>query len=434
MKISKLLFKGGTNFPGKIALKLDKNILKTISKDYTVILVTGTNGKTTTTSMIYTIMKQNGTDVITNSSGANMLPGIISCFIENYKFKQQSTNRYAVIEVDEANVKLVTDFINPKIITITNLFRDQLDRFRNVNVTLEKILSGIYNVPEATLILNGDEPLLGDLKLPNKTLYYGFNCPVETKKEVDINSDSKFCKNCKEPYKYNFITYSHLGDFYCEKCLYKRPALDYSVDKILDINKDESLIVLDDKKYYINQPGIYNIYNALCAYSVSKTLNIENSIIFNGLKNSKISFGRQESIFIDDKETKIILVKNPAGFNEAINTVALDDNSISVAIILNDNYGDSRDVSWIWDADIEKLNDIEVSEFMVSGIRTYDIAIRLRIAGIDKEKLYIAEDYEKLLKNIKNTNASRIYVLATYTAMMDFRKFLNKKGYIKRLW
>lgn len=183
IKLSKFLFKGGSNFPGKVALKLDKNILKTICKDYKIILITGTNGKTTTTSMVYNMLKDGKKRVITNNTGANMLTGIVSCFIENYSFKKCSETNYAVIECDEANVPLFTDYITPEIITVTNLFRDQLDRYGEVYTTLNKILKGIKKVPLSNLILNGDESLLGDLNLPNRTIYYGFNCsPTNIKK------------------------------------------------------------------------------------------------------------------------------------------------------------------------------------------------------------------------------------------------------------
>ena len=272
MKLSKILFKGGTNFPGKIALKLDKNILKTIATNYEVILITGTNGKTTTTSMIYSIIKDSNKPVITNNTGANMYTGIVACFISNYSFKKSTEKKIAVIEVDEANVKFVTDYITPRIITITNLFRDQLDRYGEVYTTLKKILEGIEKTPTSTLILNGDESLLGNLNLKNPIVYYGFDTKVNENKTVDINADAKFCTICKAPYEYNFITYNHLGDFYCSKCGYKRPALTYSVDKIVDLNTSGSTVYINNKEYYINQPGTYNIYNALCAYSVAKVL------------------------------------------------------------------------------------------------------------------------------------------------------------------
>jgi lipid II isoglutaminyl synthase (glutamine-hydrolysing) len=432
--LSKKFFKGGSNFPGRVALKLDGEILSTISKNYKVILITGTNGKTTTSSMLYNIIKDNGDEVITNSTGANMLPGIVSCFISNYSFNKNRSKRYAVIEVDEANVKLVTKCVYPHIITITNLFRDQLDRYGEVYTTLKKILDGIIDIPETKLILNGDESLLGELDLRNPMEYYGFKDTLEKSSIIDINADAKFCKICKAPYKYNFITYNHLGDFYCENCGYKRPELTYFVDKIKELTTDYSSISINNKDYFINIPGVYNIYNALCSYSIARSIGIDESIIANSLEKQSSSFGRQETLTIDDKNIKIILVKNPAGFNQSIDTVFLDKQNLNLCLLLNDNYADGRDVSWIWDVNFEKLATLQVDKFLLGGIRLYDMAVRLKIAGLDTDSFALSESYDDLLNNIKLCESDTIYILATYTAMINFRKFLHKKGYIKNLW
>ncbi len=432
--LSKKLFKGGSNFPGRVALKFDKDILATVAKDYKIILITGTNGKTTTSSMLYNIIKDNGNRVITNNTGANMLTGIISCFIDNYSFKKNNSDCYAVIEVDEANVKLITEYISPYIITITNLFRDQLDRYGEVYTTLKKIMVGIEKVPEAILVLNGDESLLGDLSIKNDIFYYGFKDSIEHNTIIDINADAKFCKKCKAPYMYNHITYNHLGDFYCANCGYTRPELSYFVDKILDVNTENSTVSINENQYFINIPGVYNIYNALSAYSIAKTMGIENSIIASSLENQNSSFGRQETLKIGDKNVKIILVKNPAGFNQAIDTVTLDKRALSLCFLLNDNYADGRDVSWIWDVNFEKLSTLSVEKFLIGGIRLYDMAIRLKIAGLNTDSFVTAETYDELLKNIKLCENETVYILATYTAMINFRKFLHGKGYIKNIW
>jgi UDP-N-acetylmuramyl tripeptide synthase len=429
-----VLFKGGSNFPGKIALKLDRDILKTVCKDYKVILVTGTNGKTTTTSMIYNMLNDSNKCVITNNTGANMLPGIVSCFVEHFSFKKCSSTKYAVIECDEANVTLFTEYITPEVITVTNLFRDQLDRYGEVYTTLKKILLGIEKVPLANLVLNGDESLLGDLDLPNRTIYYGFNCSLENNKTIDINADAKFCKKCKKPYKYKYLTYNHLGNFFCENCGYKRPQLDYFVDEIKEQTPEGSLVKINGIECYINQPGTYNIYNALCSYSVAKVCGIEDSIIHASLKNQQSSFGRQENISIDDKDVRIILVKNPAGYDQAINTINLNKKTFNLSVLLNDNYADGRDVSWIWDVNFEKLSSLDIAKVMVSGVRLYDMAVRLKIAGLSTDNFILCENYENLLEEIKNCNHNTVYILATYTAMISFRKFLNTKGYIKKLW
>lgn len=432
--LSKHLFKGGTNFPGKIALKIDKNVLKTVCKGYKVILVTGTNGKTTTTSMIYNILNENKFDVITNNTGANLYTGIVACFISNFSFFKKRENAYAVIEVDEANVKFITEHITPEIITVTNLFRDQLDRYGEVYTTLNKILEGVRNAPSSKLILNGDESLLGKLNLNNPSMYYGFNVPINENTTLEINADAKFCKFCKAPYKYNFVTYNHLGDFYCPECDYKRPNLNYAVNKIFDLNPDNSSVLINNTEVFISQSGAYNIYNALTAFSVAKELNIDDSVIKTSLQSQESSFGRQEEIKIDNKDLKIILVKNPAGYNQALDTLSLNKDPFSAVFMLNDNYADGRDVSWIWDVDFEKISTLPIEDIFVSGLRMYDMAVRLKVCGLDPDKFILQEDYEALTEKIKTSSSNKIYILATYMAMINYRKYLHSKGYIKKLW
>jgi len=434
MKLSKVLFQGGSNFPGKIALMLDKNILKTVADNYEVILITGTNGKTTTTSMIYSMIKNSNKQVITNNTGANMYTGIVACFILNYSFKKSNEKKFAVIEVDEANLTFVTEYITPSIITITNLFRDQMDRYGEVYTTLKKILVGVAKVPSTKLLLNGDESLFGNLNIKNDIVYYGFSTKVTENKVVDINADAKFCTICKSPYQYNFITYNHLGDFYCTGCGYKRPDLTYSVDKIIDLNTSGSTVHINHKEYYINQPGTYNIYNALCAYSLAKLLGIQDATIEHSLRTVASSFGRQETLKIEGIDVKIILVKNPAGYDEAVNTINLDTGKINLALLLNDNYADGKDISWIWDVNFERLTSLNINKIMISGIRLYDMAIRLKVAGFSSDSFLLCSDEETLLNQIKSCNGEIVYILATYTAMISLRKFLHTKGYINKLW
>lgn len=432
--LAKHIVKGGSNFPGKIALKIDKSILKTVSKGYKVILVTGTNGKTTTTSMIYNILKENKFDVITNSTGANLYAGIVACFISNYSFFKRKENPYAVIEVDEANVKFITEYLTPEIITVTNLFRDQLDRYGEVYTTLVKILEGINKVPESKLVLNGDESLLGKLDVKNPLVYYGFNTPIKENTSLDLNADAKFCKFCKAPYSYDLVTYNHLGAFYCPECGYKRAELNYAVNKIFDLTSENSSVLINDTEVFISQSGAYNIYNGLCAFSIAKELGIEDPVIKTSLQNQSSSFGRQEQISIGNKDVQIILVKNPAGYNQALDTLALNKTEFSAAFMLNDNYADGRDVSWIWDVDFEKISTLNIEDIFVSGIRMYDMAVRLKVAGLDVNKFVLEEDYEELTNKITNSVSKKVYILATYTAMINYRKYLHSKGYIHKLW
>lgn len=417
-----------------VALKFDKQILKVIAKDYRVVLVTGTNGKTTTTSMIANIFKEKGYSVITNSTGANLFRGVVSCFIDNYRFFKSNSGRYAIIEVDEANVKFVTEYITPEIITITNLFRDQLDRYGEVYTTLLKILEGIVKVPSTKLVLNGDDSLFGKLEVPNETIYFGFNKTLTDETAIDVNADAKFCKFCKSPYEYNFITYNHLGDYYCPNCNYKRSDLKYAIEDILEVTPKNSTVLMNDAKVTISQSGLYNIYNGLCAFAIGKEMGIEDDLIADSLGKQDSSFGRQEEIIIENKNIKIILVKNPAGYNQALETLSLNTEDFSTLFMLNDNYADGTDISWIWDVNFEQLSHLPIKDVFVSGNRLYDMALRLKTAGLKTDSFIIEEDYNLLTEKIKKSTTDRIYILATYTAMINYRKHLYSKGYIKKLW
>ena len=431
---SKHILNGGSTFPGAVALKLDKEILRKVSSGYNVILVTGTNGKTTTTSMLTNILRENNLRVITNSTGANLFRGIVACFIDNYSFYKKNDGAYAVIEVDEANLKFVTEYITPKVITITNLFRDQLDRYGEVYTTLNKILEGVNKVPSAELVLNGDDSLFNKLSIENPTVFYGFSKPIDANSKIDINADAKFCKFCKAPYQYNFITYNHLGDFYCAECGFKRSELKYHVDEIQTLHSDFSTVIISGTEITISQSGTYNIYNGLCAYSIAKELNISDDVIKNSLNKQDSSFGRQEELLIDDKKVKIILVKNPAGYNQAIDTLCLNSDNFSTLFMLNDNYADGQDISWIWDVEFERLKSLPITDVFISGTRMYDMAVRLQVCGLNSESFILEHDYESLTSKLKNSSSNNIYILATYTAMINYRKYLYSKGYIKKLW
>ena len=206
------------------------------------------------------------------------------------------------------------------------------------------------------------------------------------------------------------------------------------MDNILDLGPDSSTVVINNNELTISQAGVYNIYNGLCAYSIASELYIDPSIISNSLSKQDSSFGRQEEIKIEDKNIKIILVKNPAGYNQALDTLCLNEDEFSTVFMLNDNYADGQDVSWIWDVDFERLTNLKLKDIFISGLRMYDMAVRLKTAGLDQNSFILEADYDALTNKIKNSSTNKIYILATYTAMINYRKHLYSKGYIKKLW
>lgn len=426
-------FKKGTSLPGKIASKICPDIMAHVSKNTRIILITGTNGKTTTTSMIYHMVQKNNQPVFSNVSGANMEWGIITSFIDHYHFFS-SKEKIAVIEIDEANVPLICRHVEPEIICITNLFRDQLDRYGEVYTTLEKIMKGVLMHPKTTLILNGDEPMLGNLNCPNPKLYYGFAISPNKDQEIEMNTDAKHCIHCKTPYDYRFVTYNHLGDYHCPTCHYQRPELQDAITQIIETKPYGSKVMMNNDEIVISQAGLYNIYNGLCAYSIAKAINIPLAIIQDTLQNQESRFGRQEIIHLKDKVMTIFLVKNPAGFNQTIDTIALDEEPFSCLFMLNDQYADGTDVSWIYDVHLEQMAHLPIESCYVSGKRAYDMATRLKIALDNKKILHVYHDYQELTEALLSAPTKRIYATLTYTAMLDYRKYLQSAGYIKEYW
>ena len=420
---------GGSSLPGKVALKLNKNILTKLARNVHVILVTGTNGKTTTSDMIVKALQADGRSVINNSAGANMTPGIVTAFVKDYKFFDKRMNRYAVIEVDEAYMRQVTGMTGPKMIVVTNIFRDQLDRYGETTTTYTFILEGIKNAPSAKLILNGDESMLGNMPVPNPCLYYGFEHYGEPK--IAANTESIFCRDCKTKYEYESVVFNHLGNYHCPNCSHTRPKLDYTITNVM-LSPNGSQFLVNDDEVAISVPGLYNIYNGTTAYAVADQLGINMSTIKKSLVTQESKFGRFEKVKVDEKEVKLLLIKNPAGCNQCIDTVAIDEEAVSLMFLLNDKYADGRDVSWIYDAHFEKLAQMNVSKVIIGGDRAYDMAIRLKVAGLDKVNFTICKDYDEVMAAVKKQQKD-VYAFMTYTAMTSFRGYLVDKGFAKKV-
>lgn len=428
------LKKKGSSFPGKIALKICPDILKHVSKNVDTILITGTNGKTTTTALTNHIFNNSFINCFSNSTGANMLPGIVATYIKNYSLFNKKISKTAIIEVDEASLKYICEFIEPKIIAVTNIFRDQLDRYGEVYTTLNYIKEGIKLCTNSKLILNGDEPLLCSLeKIYNSKYYFGFENYKNNSNQESLNVEATNCKFCGSPYEYNFITYNHLGDFKCSKCDFKREDLDFSVSDILENNINESIIKIKNNIITINQGGIYNIYNVLCAYAISSICSIPDYIVIDSIKTFSNVFGRQETFKIKNNEVTMFLVKNPAGFNETLNTINLNkQNEFSLGFLLNDNFADGQDISWIYDVNIEMINNFKLKDVFTGGTRTHDMALRLNLGEVKNINTF--EKYEDILDYLENKENETVYILCSYTCMLEFRRFLHSKKYIDSIW
>ena len=418
---------GGSSLPGKLTLKLDPNILQSFSKKYDLVIVTGTNGKTLTTALSVRVLREKYDQVLTNPTGSNMEQGIVTTFITAPRAKKKGL---AVLEVDEANVPIVCRYITPKAFVFTNIFRDQMDRYGEIYTTYNKILRGVKLAPKATIIANGDEQLFHSKDLPNPIIYYGFNHEHHEAFNAPANTDGLLCPKCQHILQYHMRTYAGLGDYFCPHCGFKRPELTYSVTKIDKLTPTNSTFEIDGHQYTIGIGGLYNIYNALAAYSLGRFMGVAPEQIKHAFESDERVFGRQEIINVDGKQVTIILVKNPVGLNQVLDMIETDPKPFSFAFLLNANYADGIDTSWIWDGDFEKLARHQIPQYMTGGERYKDITTRLTMAGINN--VWHEPDLTKVIDKIKQMPTEHVYILATYTAMLQLRKLLAEKEYIKK--
>lgn len=421
--------KGGSSLPGKLALTIDPDILQTIAKDYEIIVVTGTNGKTLTTALTVNILKQDYENVLTNTTGANMFQGIVSTFLSAKNKKGEK--KFAVLEIDEASLAKVTSYFKPSLFLFTNIFRDQMDRYGEIYTTYQMILDGAAKAPNATIIANGDLPIFHSKEVVNPQLFYGFNHKEDHDVVPDSNTDGLLCPKCQHILQYKMLTYSNQGKYYCSHCDFKRPELTYQLTKLIGMSDQYSEFEIDEEAYRIEVGGLYNVYNALAAASVGTYYNVSPEKIRQGLAYDQKVFGRQEVIQIDDKECTLVLVKNPVGLNQVIDMVALAPQPFTLVHLLNANYADGIDVSWIWDGNYEQFSKMEIPTVIAGGERMDEIATRLKVAGLEDREFIEVTDIPATIEAIKALPAGRVFILATYTAVLQLRKELASQGYIE---
>lgn len=420
----------GSTLPGKLALKFDNNILNTLARDYEVVVITGTNGKTLTTALTVGILKEAFGEVVTNPSGANMISGIATTFLTAKKGK--SGKNISVLEIDEASLSRICDYIKPSLFVFTNIFRDQMDRYGEIYTTYQMILDAAQKVPTATVLLNGDSPLFNSVTLKNPVQYYGFDTEKGKPKLAHYNTEGILCPKCQHILKYKLNTYANLGDYICEHCGFRRPELDYKLTQLTSLRHNSSDFVIDGQSYHINIGGLYNIYNALAAVSVAQFFGVEPTTIKTGFDKSRAVFGRQETFKIGDKECTLVLIKNPVGATQALEMIKLAPYPFSLSVLLNANYADGIDTSWIWDADFEQVLNMDIPHMIAGGVRHSEIARRLRVTGYDAEQISEVADLSQVFEEIKNQETKHAYILATYTAMLEFRDLLASHQVVRK--
>lgn len=387
--------------------------------------------------MLSSILEKENLKILHNRAGSNLLRGIASTLIENQTLLGQVNADIAIWEVDEAVLPQAILETNPKVVVITNLFRDQLDRYGEIN-TLRKIWQDALKKTRAALILNSDDPNVAHLghDTKGKVVYFGLSDKKQGRKILPRIADAKYCPICATPLVYETIYASHMGEYRCPECGHKRPQPQVTSDNIKKLEPDKAEFTLRSGRKTVpvslSLGGIYNIYNALAAAACAENLGISEKLVATGLSSFKAAFGRVEKLKINGKTLSLYLVKNPTGFNEVIHTLFFENTKKTVLVALNDKIADGRDVSWIWDVDFENLVG-KVKKLIVTGIRAPDLALRLKYASI-KNDTYASEDFQKAIDKLLKQRDRNLYVLPTYTAMLEIRKVLNKMGYGVKFW
>lgn len=415
----------GTSFVGMMTLKVCPDFLAHCRKyiKNNAITISGTNGKTTTSGLVAYIFEENQNSIIHNVKGANMLTGIANVFALNIKpFKRFD---YAVIESDEAYLTKLYDYFKADYLLVTNLFRDQLDRYGELSTTASFIQNAIDKNKELKLILNADDPLVTNFGKGKNAIYYGFE-EVEFCSEIHNATSNAptevFNCICGKPLQYNKQFFAQEGHYYCAKCGFKRPEPNYKGYVKIYSDYSELKIRHNDKdfEFKINLVGLYNAYNVLGAVACAMENGIDYQTIKKAVSTYKSIFGRAERRIINGHKTLIQLIKNPTGASEVLKTVDLSSN---IVIAINDNYADGRDISWLWDSDFEQLKNAQ-KLVITSGIRAKDMATRLKYAGIPQEKIIVEEDIKSAIAlAAKSDNIEeRITILPSYTALLKISK------------
>ena len=411
----------GSVLPGKIARRLHPRLLPLLFQQVKLgsILIVGTNGKTTTSLLLRSILENSGNRIVHNATGANLIDGLIAVLLANTNAIGELKADRAILEVDENVLPLVLQECQPQFIVALNLFRDQLDRYGEVDAISQRWQKAITPLPKDTvIILNADDPTLCYLgqKLPQKVLYFGLNEPELYLDEIPHAVDSIYCPSCGNLLDYQGVYLSHLGDYKCSNC-------NFSKSKPAFESKDYPQILI----------GVYNKYNTLAAGLVAREIGIETKDIFETIKNFRAAFGRAEELTIAGKKVRILLSKNPVGMNETIRTVnqiKKTGGSSVTLLVLNDRIPDGTDVSWIWDVDTEELV-TSGGILIVSGDRLYDLALRLEYSrdrlNSNNFQLILKEDLNEAISTAleKTSPTETLHVIPTYSAMLEVRQILT---------
>jgi UDP-N-acetylmuramyl tripeptide synthase len=429
---------GGTTVPGKLLWKLDPGAVDRLAARLRQgsALISATNGKTTTSAMAARILAPRAR-LAHNRSGANLVSGVASALLA------ARDAELGLFEVDEAALPEVARRVRPRALCLGNLFRDQLDRYGELELLAARWRDAVRELPVGTtLVVNGDDPQVGDLareRDPGTRSVFGLDDPRHASAELQHAADSKWCVQCGTPYTYAAAYIGHLGDYRCDACGHARPPLDVCA-RAIELNGLESVsfeLVAPEgsRPVELAVPGLYNVYNALAAASLARSLGVELDGIQAGLQGFSAAFGRFERIVIADRTLLVLLIKNPAGANEVVRTLLAGGAPRLLLVALNDDIADGRDVSWIWDVDFEPLLG-RLEHLVATGERAAELALRFRYAGLSDEAIEVVPSLDTALDRGLELTApgSELVALPTYTAMLALRDLVGRRGFVRPYW
>ena len=431
---SHLAGKQGTSLPGKTALAISPSVLRDLAGQVKkkIFVVCGTNGKTTTNNLLCGMLEDTGAKVICNRLGANMLWGVTGAFVEAAGLSGRLEADYACLEVDEASAPGVLSHIKPDYLILTNLFRDQLDRYGEIDITIRLLLQAIREVPEMKLIVNADDPLLVYLAQESGNPYvcYGINEPVpaahpghKDSKEVGTEvREGRFCKRCGALLDYSFYHFAQMGDYHCSSCEFARPTPEYTFSRI---SLEEGVsFAAEGRQFKTHMEGLYSIYNLLAVWSALKESGNSCERFGEVLQTARPQFGRNEIFRIGDCEIHLNLAKNPTGFNQNIEAMLEDGKPKDLIITINDNAQDGTDISWLWDVEFERIRASQIRYVTVTGIRALDMRLRLKYEEIGSQ---IAATPEEAIRQKLAEGTKNLYVLVNYTALFSIHQYLQRR-------
>jgi lipid II isoglutaminyl synthase (glutamine-hydrolysing) len=433
---------GGTTLPGRVLLRLEPEAIARLGKglEDSRTIVSATNGKTTTAGMIAGILAAEGRHPVHNRAGSNMTWGVATALLEQ-------RGGEGLFEVDEAWLPRVSEQLQPTLIVLGNLFRDQLDRYGEMEALADEWAKTVAaRAGRTEFALNADDPLIADLGRDREgarregVIYFGIEDPSQALPELQHAFDAKHCRRCGHPYAYERAFVGHLGHYSCPNCGAERPAPEVAATAIelrgMDGSRSRIRTPAGEIELDLPLPGLYNVYNALAAIAAGLQLGVAPGRIGHALEGIRAAFGRVETIAVAEVPVSILLIKNPAGANEVLRTLLLESRErgpIDLWIALNDKIADGRDVSWIWDADFELLA-AAARRVVCTGTRAPEMALRLKYAGWPEEAIEVVPGVESSLDAAVQRTDGRLFALPTYTALLELRKLLSARGLAKEFW